>query len=83
MNDTRLLNVRQIWSQIHTIVSISDTFPLYAPTKNVKYILACFVQAVRTGNGISPVDFSDGFTKAANGASIETRKANGAVAALQ
>ena len=33
VNESRLLNVRQIWSQIHTITSTSDSFPLYAPKK--------------------------------------------------
>ena len=77
VNESRLLNVRQIWSQIHTLTSPNDSFPLYAPTKNVKYILATFVQATRTGVGISPADFSDGYTKPQNGAAIESINTGG------
>ena len=69
-------------SQIHAITSTSDSFPLYAP-KNGKYILAAFVQATRTGPGLYPADFSDGYVKPANGAAAELPATGGAVTALQ
>ena len=51
--------------------------------KNIKYILAAFVQATRTGPGLSPADFSDGYVKPINGATAELTAPGGAVSALQ
>lgn len=60
LNDVRLLKIRQIQAQTHTISSTSEQFPLSVPIRNLKYILACFLQSGRYGLNGSPTDFSDG-----------------------
>ena len=78
MNEARLLHMRQIFSQPHTLVSSNETFNLSAPKINVKYILAYFLQAQKTGPGKSPSDFSDGFTGSVDNAHSETINTTGA-----
>jgi hypothetical protein len=76
------LHINQIWSQVHTIVSASETFSLSAPPKNVKYILACFLQTNRFGPGVNPCDFSDGFIPAIDNMHNEIKRTGGAVSNL-
>lgn len=59
LDEVILLKLRQVQTQIHTISSQSEQFPLSVPVRNMKYILACFVNSKRYGQGISPSDFSD------------------------
>ena len=42
-----------------------------------------FVQATRTGPGLSPANFSDGYVKPVNGTATEIIASGGAVSALQ
>ena len=83
VSEARLLHLRQIYSKTHTLVSSNETFNLSAPGRNVKYVLATFLQSTRQGAGKSPSDFSDGFTPPANDTTNETVKTTGAVHNLQ
>ena len=83
LNEVRLLHLRQIFSQPHTLLSSNETFNLSAPKNNVKYVLACFLQTTRTGAGKSPSDFSDGFTGSVSAVTNETINVTGAVHCLQ
>ena len=60
LNDVRLLKIRQIQAQTHTLASTSEQFPLSVPIRNLKYILSCFLHSNRYGKNASPSDFSDG-----------------------
>jgi hypothetical protein len=62
MNDVKILKIRQIQTQTHTIASKSEQFPLSFPIRNLKYILASFLKSSRYGLNNSSTDFSDGIT---------------------
>ena len=83
VSEVRLLHLRQIYSQTHTLISSNETFNLSAPSRNVKYVLATFLQTTRQGAGKSPIDFSDGFNAAADATTNETIITTGAVHNLQ
>lgn len=70
LTDVKLLKVRQIHAQTHTIASKSEQFPLSVPVRNLKYILACFLHSTRYGLNCSPTDFSDGINADGSAVSI-------------
>ena len=61
------INLKQYFSQVHTIQSSSEAFTLNLPNggRNVTHLLACFLQTGRTGTiKKSSNDFSSGYTYA-------------------
>ena len=70
LTDVKLLKIRQIQAQTHTISSRSEQFPLSVPIRNLKYILATFLHSTRYGLNNSPSDFSDGVTATGSAVTI-------------